>query len=108
VPRLKKGISYTSDAEVIRRYFREAMALKRSQKNKNSEITALNVSMTTDGVDPGILSLFCKIANMPPAKRALHLTLSDLYRHALAGELEDPSGSEDRSVTVPFGAAQAA
>jgi hypothetical protein len=104
--RPKKSIDYNADSATIRRYFHDAMALKRSQKNKSSEISTLNVLNAGRRRRSRSAVVFCRIANMPPAKRALHLTLSDLYRQVLASELEDPA-QEDRAA-IPFADAKAA
>jgi hypothetical protein len=67
------------------------MALKDGQRAATSEITALNVLMQGDGVDPGTLSLCCRLARMKPGKRGLSVALLHRYLVVLASRLADPT-----------------
>jgi hypothetical protein len=90
MPRYKTETRRDADAETIRDFFDRAMDLKAQQKAKSGDITALNYQMSDAGVDPGVLSLFYRIASMPEAKAALYLTLIDYYKGALASRLPNP------------------
>ena len=110
MPRHRKASRRDANAATIQRYFDRAMELRAGQKAKGREISALNVKMQDDAVDPGVLSLFCRIASMPDAKAALYLTLMDYYKQALANRLPNPTTQQREAgeTVAPFGARPAA
>jgi hypothetical protein len=88
--RPRKNVVFNADDKTICAYFDQAMALKDNQRGVSSEITALNALMQGDGVDPGTLSLCCKLARMKPGKRGVAVALLDRYLKILANRLADP------------------
>jgi hypothetical protein len=62
--RPRKHVVLNADDKTICAYFDQAMELKANQRGVSSEITALNSLMQGDGVDPGTLSLCCRLARM--------------------------------------------
>jgi hypothetical protein len=105
MPRPKKETRRDADAATIQHYFDLAMELKAEQRARGAEISSLNSQMQDDGVDPGVLSLFCRIASMPEGKAALYVTLLDYYKQALASRLPNLMAAGDAG---PFGKSKAA
>jgi len=77
------------------------MALKDNQRGVSAEITALNSLMQEAGVDPGTLSLCCRLARMKPGKRGVSVALLHRYLQVLASRLDDPTVPQE-APTVPF------
>ena len=108
--RPKKTASYDADDQTIVDYFEQAMSLKDQQKSASSEITALNSLMHDAGVEPGVLSLCCRLARMKEGKRGVTIALLHRYLQVLASRLDDPTVKQDReaAAAVPFAAARGA
>jgi hypothetical protein len=91
MPRPKKTVQYTADDATILSHFDEALALAEQQKGASAEISAHNVLMAEDGVDPGTLSICRRLARMKPGKRGIAVALLHRYLQVLASRLEDPT-----------------
>lgn len=105
--RPKKSVTLNADDQTIVEYFDQAMAAKAAQGEASKEITALNSTMQEAGVDPGTLSLCCRLAKMKPGKRGISVALLHRYLQVLASRLADPTVEPaepvaEASTAVPF------
>jgi hypothetical protein len=91
VPRPRKSAVFDADDQTIVEHFDRAMRLKATQRGVSSEITALNAQMSEAGVDPGTLTICCKLARMPRGKRGVAVALLHRYLQVLARQLDDPT-----------------
>jgi hypothetical protein len=101
--RPKKSVVFNADDQTIVEFFDQAMMLKANQRDVSSEISGLNVLMQESGVDPGTLSLCCRLAKMKEGKRGVAVALLHRYLVVLASRLEDPT----ITVEVPAAPAEA-
>jgi hypothetical protein len=109
--RPRKHVKFDASDQVIAEYFDQAMALKDNQRGVSSEITALNSLMQGDGVDPGTLSLCCRLARMKPGKRGVAVALLHRYMTVLARQLDDPAVAPSKPAEadpLPFAHARGA
>jgi hypothetical protein len=91
VPRPRKSAVFDADDQTIVEHFDRAMRLKATQRGVSSEITALNAQMSEAGVDPGTLTICCKLARMPRGKRGVAVALLHRYLQVLARQLDGPT-----------------
>jgi hypothetical protein len=96
--RPKKHVAFDASDQVIADYFDQAMALKDNQRGVSSEITALNSLMQGDGVDPGTLSVCCRLARMKPGKRGVAVAGPVLADHVKPLRAIAAGGAPDAAV----------